>query len=148
MIDPNLWAEHKHLMDLKNHKLMLTKLFQSQGAYEGFFNYNGEQVSERFTLIMRKKPNQQLWDLATSKQNSKLSFFGFGDNSVMGTFLLEGYCEIVMLPEMVEKEGLKVDHKNNQEPIFMKLKIGKFVLRKKYQGQSLKELVDEKNEER
>ena len=75
---------------------MLTKLFQSQGPYEGFFNYNGEQVSERFTLIMRKKSSQQLQQIATAKQNSKLSLLGYGENNAIGPFLLEGYCEVVL----------------------------------------------------
>jgi len=34
---------------------------------------------------------------------------GYGENQIMGYFLLEGYCEIVMVNELVEKEGLKVE---------------------------------------
>lgn len=30
----------------------------------------------------------------------------------MGPFLLEGYCEVVLVPELVEKEGLKVEKQN------------------------------------
>jgi hypothetical protein len=93
---------------------------------------------------MRKKPSQLLWDIATNKQNSKLSLYGYGENNTMGPFLLEGYCEVVLVPELVEKEGLKVEKQNQQEPMFMKLKIAKFVLRKRYQSLFLKELVEEK----
>lgn len=56
----------------------------------------------------------------------------------MGNFLLEGYCEVVQTNELIEKEGLKVDAKQqSNEPMFMKLKVAKFVLRKKYQPMSL-----------
>jgi len=58
---------------------------------------------------MRKKSSQLLWDIATNKQNSKLSLFGYGENNAMGPFLLEGYCEVVLAPDLVEKEGLKVE---------------------------------------
>lgn len=42
MIDQEIGSDHKNLIEIANHRLMLTKLFQSQGSYEGFFNYNGE----------------------------------------------------------------------------------------------------------
>ena len=67
----------------------------------------------------------------------------------MGPFLIEGYFELVMVPDLVEKEGLKVDNQQNQEePLFMKLKIAKFIFQKKYQAKSLQELVEEKKEYR
>ena len=146
MIDSSIGQEHKNLMEINNHKLMLTKLFHSQGSYEGFFNYNGQQVSEKFTLILKKKPNQNLWDIGVDKASSKLTLLGFGQNNVMGFFLLEGYCEVVTVQEMVEKEGLKVEFQNQNEPMFMKLKIAKFVLRKRYQQLSLVELVEQKKQ--
>ena len=40
-IDPMIGIERKNRMDLSDPQLMLTKLFQSQGQHEGFFNYNG-----------------------------------------------------------------------------------------------------------
>lgn len=95
MIDSNLGINAKNVMDLSNHNLMLTKLFQSQGTFDGFFNYNGQQVQEKFTLIFKKKPSQNTFDLALDKASSKLTLHGFGNNSMMGNFLLEGICEIV-----------------------------------------------------
>ena len=57
MIDKEIGADHKNFINTNDSKLMLSKLFQSQGSYEGFFNYNGQQVSEKFTLIMKKRPD-------------------------------------------------------------------------------------------
>ena len=62
----------------------------------------------------------------------------------MGYFLIEGHCEVVTIQELMEKEGLKVEFQNQNEPMFMKLKIAKFVVKKKYQSQSLRELVENK----
>ena len=47
------------------------------------------------------------------------------------------------LSDLVEKEGLKVTQETN-EPMFMKLKIAKFVVNKTYQQYSLQELLDQK----
>ena len=70
--------------------------------------------------------------------------FGYGENNEMGPFILDGYCEVVADSELQEKEGLKVEKSNQQEPMFMKLKIAKFMLQKFYQNQTLRELVEEK----
>lgn len=70
--------------------------------------------------------------------------FGYGENNEMGPFILDGYCEVVAVSELQEKEGLKVEKSNQQEPMFMKLKIAKFMLQKIYQNQTLRELVEEK----
>lgn len=70
--------------------------------------------------------------------------FGYGENNEMGPFILDGYCEVVAISELQEKEGLKVEKSNQQEPMFMKLKIAKFMLQKIYQNQTLRELVEEK----
>jgi hypothetical protein len=32
---------------------------------------------------------------------------GFGENSAMGNFEIEGFCEVVHADELIEKEGLK-----------------------------------------
>ena len=64
----------------------------------------------------------------------------------MGYFLLEGHCEIVSIQELMEKEGLKVDFQNQNEPMFMKLKIAKFIVKKKYQSKSLRDLVETKRQ--
>lgn len=63
MIDSTLGLEQKNVIDLNNHDLMLTKLFQSQGQYEGFFNYNKQQVSESFTLLFKKKSKVELQEI-------------------------------------------------------------------------------------
>jgi hypothetical protein len=44
MISSEIGGEHKHLIDLSNHNLMLTKLFHGQGFYDGFFNYSNQQI--------------------------------------------------------------------------------------------------------
>lgn len=44
----------------------------------------------------------------------------------------------------MEKEGLKVEQQNKNEPMFMKLKIAKFILKKSYQPLSLQELLNQK----
>ena len=47
--------------------------------------------------------------------------------------------------DLAEKEGLKVEKSSQQnEPMFMKLKIAKFMLQKIYQKKTLQELVDQK----
>ena len=81
-----------------------------------------------------------------TKNTSKLSLYGFGHNSIMGNFMLEGFCEVVPVSELVEKDGLKVDSSNHNEPMFMKLKIAKFVVKKRYISVSLPELVNQKRE--
>ena len=58
--------------------------------------------------------------------------FGYGENNEMGPFILDGYCEVVAVGDLQEKEGLKVEKSNQQEPMFMKLKIAKFMLQKIY----------------
>ena len=63
-------------------------------------------------MILRKKSTLQLDKIATDKQNARLSLFGYGQNNAIGPFLLEGYLEIVLTPELVEKEGLKVEKHN------------------------------------
>ena len=72
-----------------------------------------------------------MWDIATTKENSKIALFGYGENNIMGSFLIEGYFELVMIQNMQEKEGLKVDNNNDNQsselPLFMKLKIAKFI---------------------
>lgn len=69
--------------------------------------------------------------------------FGYGENDEMGQFILEGYCEIVAQTDLAEKEGLKADKSSQQnEPMFMKLKIAKFMLQKIYQNKTLPELVE------
>ena len=35
--------------------------------------------------------------------------FGYGENNEMGPFILDGYCEVVMVADLQEKEGLKVE---------------------------------------
>lgn len=67
MIDSEIGANHKNIVDLADHGLMLSKLFQSQGQYEGFFNYNDTQISERFSLILRKKPEIQLINIGSDR---------------------------------------------------------------------------------
>lgn len=52
--------------------------------------------------------------------------------------MLDGNCEVVKVAELVEKEGLKVDQQENKEPMFMKLKIAKFQIFKKYQNINLR----------
>ena len=88
---------------------MISKLFQSQGQYEGFFNYQGKQISEKFTIIIRKKPGVPLFEIGNDKHQSRISMFGYGENDEMGQFILEGYCEIVAQTDLAEKEGLKAD---------------------------------------
>ena len=73
-----------------------------------------------------------------------MSMFGYGENNEMGPFILDGYCEVVPVIDLQEKEGLKVERSSQQEPMFMKLKIAKFMLQKIYQSKPLKELVEEK----
>jgi hypothetical protein len=70
--------------------------------------------------------------------------FGYGENNEMGPFLLDGYCEVVPVSELQEKEGLKVEKSSQQEPMFMKLKVSKFMLQKNYISKTLRELVEEK----
>ena len=41
VINSNIGSDQKNMVDIKNHQLMLSKVFQSQGSYEGFFNYTG-----------------------------------------------------------------------------------------------------------
>lgn len=145
-IDSDIGAEHKNIMDITNHRLMLSKLFQSQGSFEGFFNMRGQQVSEKFTLMIRKKPDQNIWDIATSKQNNRLQLIGYGQNSVWDSFWLDGSCEVITVPELTEKEGLKVEHQSQNEPMFMKLKVAKFMLKKRYSKTSLREELDLKKQ--
>ena len=38
--------------------------------------------------------------------------FGYGENNEMGPFILDGYCEVVSVSELQEKEGLKVERSN------------------------------------
>ena len=77
-------------------------------------------------LLFKKKHDTTLIDLK-QKHTAKLQMYGHGENSLMGSFLLEGTCEIIHFSDYVEKAGLKIE-KLDQAPIFMKLKIGKFSL--------------------
>ena len=66
---------------------------------------------------------------------SKLDILGFGSCPQNGPFMLDGHCDIVPPNELSEKEGLKLNQdqiQNQTEPMFMKLKIGKVVMYKKY----------------
>lgn len=144
MIKSDIGMEHKNIINIENRDLMLSKLFQSQGMYEGFFNYQNKQISERFTIILRKKIEFQLSDIGKDKSTARLTMLGYGENNEMGPFILEGYCEVTGMNELTEKEGLKVEKSSQQEPMFMKLKIAKFVLKKIYQTKTLKELVHDK----
>jgi len=38
---------------------------------------------------------------------------GYGENSVMGKFLFEGFCDVIHISELIEKEGLKVERANS-----------------------------------
>lgn len=61
--------------------------------------------------------------------------------------MLDGYCDIVPPHELSEKEGLKVNQdqmQNQVEPMFMKLKIGKVVIYKKYLQFSLRQIIERK----
>ena len=69
---------------------MLSKIFSSQGQYEGFFNYQGKQISERFTLIVRKKPGIPLFEIGNDKNSAKISMFGYGENNEMGNSYARG----------------------------------------------------------
>lgn len=50
--------------------------------------------------------------------------------------MLDGHCEVEPYENLVEKEGLKVERNGTQngqqEAMFMKLKIAKFILFKRY----------------
>lgn len=95
-------------------------------------------------MIFKKKVDVQLFDICKNNANYKLQMHGYGENSAMGKFLIEGQCEVVHFSEFVEKAGLKVERQEQQEPIFMKLKIGKFTLNKRYVDSSLKQLLEDK----
>ena len=87
---------------------MLTKLFLSQGQYEGFFNYNNQQISESFTMLYKKKSKIDLIEIGNGGKNSRISIVDYGENTAMGPFMLDGHCEVVKISDLVEKEGLKV----------------------------------------
>lgn len=109
MIQSDIGIEHKNLINIENRDLMLSKLFQSQGQYEGFFNYKNKQISERFTIILRKKLEVQLSDIGKDRSTSTLTMLGYGENNEMGSFILEGNCDVVGITELNEKEGLKME---------------------------------------
>ena len=58
--------------------------------------------------------------------------------------MLDGHCEVVPPAELIEKEGLKVDHTPANEPMFMKLKIARVVLYKKHYNFRLPEIIERK----
>jgi len=47
--------------------------------------------------------------IAENKQNTKLTICGYGQNDLMGNFLLEGICDVVHYLDYVEKDGIKND---------------------------------------
>ena len=65
----------------------------------------------------------------------------------MGKFILDGICEIVQVQDLKEKEGLKVDAEKQNEPMFMKLKIAKFLMKKIYQPDTLQDLLKKKKKQ-
>lgn len=62
----------------------------------------------------------------------------------MGSFILEGFLEINPLEEFTEKEGLK-NEDISAEARFIKLRVGKFQIFKRYVSKSLEDLVQERN---
>ena len=67
----------------------------------------------------------------------------------MGSFMLDGHCEVISCKDLVEKEGPKIEKNDNNnesqsQPSFMKIKLAKFVIFKRYQNISLKTIVEHK----
>lgn len=76
---------------------------------------------------------------------ARIDILGYGECPNSGPFMLDGYCEIVPKEELLEKEGLKLEaNQQSNEPIFMKLKIGKVVIYKKYYNFKLQEIIERK----
>lgn len=47
--------DHRNSINLQDYHLMLTKLFQAQGQFEGLFSSSmNAQVQETFSIIFRK----------------------------------------------------------------------------------------------
>jgi len=55
-----------------------------------------------------------LFQIGTDKTNSKISIVGYGENSEMGSFMLDGHCEVIPCKDLVEKEGPKIEKNENQ----------------------------------
>lgn len=60
MIDSTVGIEFRDQLDTHNRGLMLSKVFQCQGQYQGYFSYKNQTVDENYTIIFKKHPDLSL----------------------------------------------------------------------------------------
>ena len=108
---------------------LIERFLTAQGQFQGYFKYNGEETTEKFSFIFKKSRS------ATSGYVKKNTFEvgGYGEND-LGPFTLEGLITLIAPDKIQEREGLKN---------IKKVKVAKFELKKTYKKQVLEELVEE-----
>ena len=98
---------------------------------------------------MQKPAELDTWAIGQGPNATRLQMHGYGQNQIWNNFWLDGFCDVVPTQELQEKEGLKVEFQNSREPQFLKLKIAKFHLTKRYSNTTLMDQLQmKKNEER
>ena len=103
----------------------MNKIFGCQGLYQGYFKYNEDDVTEKFSFILRKPKKQ--------RKHEYFDICGYGENDI-GPFVMEGQMQFLGMEKIQEKEGVKN---------FKKIKLAKFHLKKMYKQKLLEEMVEE-----
>eukprot|EP00347_Sterkiella_histriomuscorum_P006888 403351054 len=109
---------------------IIDQFLSCQGLYQGYFKYNEQDVTENFSFILRKPSNL--------KKANHFDICGYGENNI-GPFTMEGSLSLNGFEKLQEKGGVKN---------FIKLKLGKFHMKKQYKKVILEELVEEVNMQR